>query len=119
MNRTQPSYHNKRNLFQRIDRLPTGPEWRCETIVVEGDETDEAGNILTEEVEIWMRDVLDCVKELLGNHQLASYLHFEPQLVFEDAEGNQRRIDEMHTGDWWWETQVSREYQCQADNCLL
>ena len=107
MERTNPSFHNKRSLFQRIDALPRGPEWKVETMVVEGDIQTEDGNCLVEEVELWWRDPVSCVKELLGSRHLAPHLHFEPQKKFEDDAGQERHIDEFHTGDYMWKLQVS------------
>lgn len=31
-----------------------------------------------------------------------------PEKMFTNDDGKERIIDEMWTGDWWWELQVSR-----------
>ncbi|KAK6977749.1 hypothetical protein R3P38DRAFT_2747985, partial [Favolaschia claudopus] len=62
-----PSYHNSRSFYQRIDVLPRGPSWKCELFSLTGDEADGKGQAKTEVVELWYRDPVECIKELLGN----------------------------------------------------
>lgn len=54
-------------------------------------------------------DPVECIKELIGNPAFCNQMHFEPERVYEDEEGKSRVFDEMWTGDWWWETQVSAQ----------
>ncbi|KAJ7458310.1 hypothetical protein B0H11DRAFT_2317943, partial [Mycena galericulata] len=62
-----PSFHNNRALLQRIDALPQGPTWECYPFELVGDELGEDGKLRTEILEIWHRDPVECVRELLGN----------------------------------------------------
>lgn len=109
-NRTQPSFSNKRNLFEKIDALPTkGPEWTCDIISAQGDLKDDDGALLPpEKLELWRRDPVECVRELLGNPALKEYLTYAPERVWADVAQENQVYDEMATGEWWWETQVSR-----------
>ena len=50
---------------------------------------------------------MECVEELLGNPALQGVMVYMPEHVYADAKGENRIYDEMWTGDWWWETQVS------------
>jgi len=50
------------------------------------------------------RDVEQCIRYLLRQKAYAQYLVFKPQKDF-DRQGN-RVYTEMHTADWWWDTQV-------------
>jgi Plavaka transposase len=61
----------------------------------------------TEKLELWRRDPVDCVRELLGNPGLKNYMKYAPEQVYEDLEGNTRIFDEMWTANWWWDTQVN------------
>ncbi|KAI9510909.1 hypothetical protein F5148DRAFT_1274585 [Russula earlei] len=45
--------------------------------------------------ELWYRNSLQCVEELISN----------PICIYEDSTGNTRVYDEMWTADWWWEMQ--------------
>lgn len=60
-----------------------------------------------ETMHLWRRDPVECVKELMGNPSFQDQLRFEPERVYEDEAGESRIFDEMWTGEWWWETQVS------------
>ncbi|KAI0058658.1 hypothetical protein BV25DRAFT_1871945 [Artomyces pyxidatus] len=99
------SFHNNRSFLKKIDALPRGPKWECETLVVEGDLLDENGKPKTEEVELWKRDPVECIQELIGNPAFRDDMHFAPQKIFDDLQGERRRFEEMWTADWWWGTQ--------------
>ncbi|KII83181.1 hypothetical protein PLICRDRAFT_119771, partial [Plicaturopsis crispa FD-325 SS-3] len=105
--RTQTSYHNSRNLLERIDELPTGPGWSCDMLTVTGDKLDEDKKPMVEELELWRRDPVDCVRELLGNPTFRDHLKYAPEHVFLDKHGEDRVYDEAWTADWWWKIQVS------------
>jgi hypothetical protein len=59
-----------------------------------------------EKLELWRRNPVDCVKELLGNPALKNHMKYAPERVYEDMEGKTRIFDEMWTANWWWDTQV-------------
>ncbi|KAF8426429.1 hypothetical protein BGX38DRAFT_1278994 [Terfezia claveryi] len=56
-------------------------------------------------VTFFYRDVEQCIRYLLRQKAYAQYLVFKPQKDF-DRQGN-RVYTEMHTGDWWWDTQMT------------
>ncbi|KAJ7051459.1 hypothetical protein C8F01DRAFT_999273 [Mycena amicta] len=106
----KPSFHNNYSFLQYIDSLPSGPKWSCRPFVLTGDEVGLDGQRKTMTVELWHRDILECVAELLGDARLANQA-YEPQRIFESMDdggrGVNREYSEMHTGDWWWETQLN------------
>ncbi|KAF8433433.1 hypothetical protein BGX38DRAFT_1289941 [Terfezia claveryi] len=57
------------------------------------------------EVTFFYRDVEQCIRYLLHQKVYAQYLVFKSQKDF-DRQGN-RVYTEMHTGDWWWDTQMT------------
>lgn len=59
-----------------------------------------------EAFEIYMRDVMECIKALYGDPEHAQYLCFAPEQHYADADKTQRLYHDMHTGQWWWSTQV-------------
>jgi Plavaka transposase len=95
-----------------VDQLPIGPEWKCELIRTNGDpiEGEDAGagrdGHVDDEMELWMRDPVACVQELVGNPAFHGEMAYAPEKVYTDPEGQCRVYDEMWTGDWWWEMQV-------------
>ena len=105
----KPSFYNSRAFLKKIDALPTqwATGWTCDIVTSKGDLLNEAGEPLpSEKLELWRRDPVECVRELLGNPALKNYLKYAPERVYEDSEGNSRVYDEMWTANWWWDTQV-------------
>ncbi|KAF8124506.1 hypothetical protein K438DRAFT_2154332 [Mycena galopus ATCC 62051] len=70
-----------------------------------GDEVDEKGVKKKEVVELWYRDPLDCIRELLGNPAFRGKQGFEPRRIFRSPEKTNREYSEMWTASWWWEIQ--------------
>ncbi|KAG8743109.1 hypothetical protein FRC11_014025, partial [Ceratobasidium sp. 423] len=100
------SFTSNYALNRLLDKLPTiGPRWRRIERKIEGSVIGMDGKKLTELVEIWMRDILEVVRELLGNIAYGKQLVFVPQKVYLNGVGGERKFDEMWTGDWWNEIQ--------------
>jgi hypothetical protein len=108
--RTKPSYHNKRTLLEKIDALPDVPGWTCEIFEITGDQIDirdaNSERKLTEEMELWCRDPIDCIKELIGNPAFKKHMQFKPERVFTDGQRKNEKFDNMWTCKWWWDLQV-------------
>lgn len=79
-------------------------------ISVVGDEVDGNGKFLEEELELWRRDPVACVEDLIQNPVFKNLMKYAPEHVYRDKEGRVRIFEEMWTGDWWWEVQVSVFY---------
>lgn len=60
----------------------------------------------TEDLELWKRDPVECIKELIGNPAFQEHLSYVPERVYSDEAGLNRIYDEMWTADWWYDTQV-------------
>ncbi|KZT29567.1 hypothetical protein NEOLEDRAFT_1175239 [Neolentinus lepideus HHB14362 ss-1] len=103
--RTEPSFHNSYSFFKAIDELPTGPQWTCEIITVKGNRQEGDGMPIKEELELWRRNPVECMAELLGNPAFQENIAYAPERVFSDRDGCRRIYDEMWTGDRWWELQ--------------
>ena len=97
--------------YKHIDTLLRGPKWECKELQITGDERDDKGKLKLEVVQLWKRDPVECIKELIGNPAFRNKLRYSPQRVYEDENGKTRVFDEMWTGDWWWNTQVSYRLQ--------
>ncbi|KAJ7235026.1 hypothetical protein B0H12DRAFT_1076218 [Mycena haematopus] len=106
--RINPSFHDNRTFLRGIDALPKGPGWTCHPFKLVGDELDADGKAQTETVEMWFRDPVECVKELLANPMFAGKQAYQPCRVFKQlVEGqlSNREYSEMWTADWWWDIQ--------------
>ncbi|KAG1831199.1 hypothetical protein DFJ58DRAFT_719589 [Suillus subalutaceus] len=103
---TEISIHTSNYTFQKkLNKLPKGPGWTCDIVTSTGDQMDGNDEPLTEQHELWRRDPVECVRELIRNPAFKDYLGYVPENVFADAEGKTRVYDEMWMGDWWWNMQ--------------
>ena len=82
--------------------------------MIEGDLRDDKGELRNEEADVWMRDPVECIRELIGNPLFKDCLKFAPYRVFKemnnDGEGRNRGWDEAATGDEWWDLQVRNPF---------
>ncbi|KAJ7184817.1 Zn-finger domain-containing protein [Mycena filopes] len=105
--RSRVSYHNNYAYLQKVDQLPTGPGWKCEIVTAAGNQLDENDEMMTEDLELWKRDPVECIKELMGNPAFHDYMAYVPERVYSNEDGREssRIYDEMWTAEWWWELQ--------------
>ncbi|KAI1782117.1 hypothetical protein LXA43DRAFT_906712, partial [Ganoderma leucocontextum] len=81
-------------------------KWKVEILEATGDELDESGKPRKETVEVWTRDPVECIRELIGNPVFEDFLRYEPVRNYSDEEGTNRIYENMWTGDWWWDMQL-------------
>lgn len=62
---------------------------------------------MKEESELWLRDPVEVVQDLLGRPSLRNATTYSPARAYTGEDRRTRIYDEMWTGDWWYETQVS------------
>ncbi|PSR76367.1 hypothetical protein PHLCEN_2v8507 [Hermanssonia centrifuga] len=105
--RSALSFKNKHSFFKKVDQLPRGPSWQCELFEAIGDEVDENGERKTERLELWKRDPVECIKELISDLSFRESLRYAPERLFEDPFGENPILSEMWTADWWSEMQLS------------
>ncbi|KZT23234.1 hypothetical protein NEOLEDRAFT_1149515 [Neolentinus lepideus HHB14362 ss-1] len=101
-----PSYENNCQFLKKIDSLPTGGAgWKCHNVQIAGDLNNGEGEIKMEDVELWTRDPLEVIWELLGNPAFKDAMVYAPEHVYTDEQRSKQIYDEMWTGDWWWKMQ--------------
>ena len=83
----------------------------CDIVNVVGDLEGPEGDRMGEDLELWRRNPLECIKELIGNPAFKDKMVYGPAQFFTDKDHTNRIIDEAWTADWWWETQVSTHLQ--------
>lgn len=74
-----PSFGNKASFLKKIDALPKAAKWTCNIVQVTGDRLDEDSNPMTEGLELWLRDPVECIKELLQNPGFRDSLKYAPE----------------------------------------
>ena len=67
---------------------------------------DANGDHRIETLELWHRDPIECIAELLGNPYFRGKQQYAPRHVFRNKDGTNWEFGEMWTADWWWEIQV-------------
>ncbi|KAJ7058408.1 Zn-finger domain-containing protein, partial [Mycena amicta] len=112
------SFHNNRAFLKKVNALPTGPDWTCHVVTVTGDRV-ENGERMKEEAELWTRDPLDCIKEIMSNPAFKDHMLYAPERVYSTSPASEddRIIDEMWTADEWYELQV-RCHSSSYDACV-
>ncbi|KAI0082439.1 hypothetical protein K474DRAFT_1585490 [Panus rudis PR-1116 ss-1] len=101
------SVGSKYTFFQKLDKLPESQKWVYDDITVVGDRIGEDNKMMSERLELWRRDPVECVRELIGNPDFRDAMAYSPQKVFADMGRNVRVYDEMWTGEWWWKKQTT------------
>ncbi|EJD45508.1 hypothetical protein AURDEDRAFT_64485, partial [Auricularia subglabra TFB-10046 SS5] len=99
------SFKNSREYFKRIDSLPRGREWMLKRLKLRGDLLDAQGKPLIEKLELWFRNPVEIISDLLANPAFADRIDFEPVRVWLDELKTKRVYGEANTGNWWWELQ--------------
>lgn len=67
-----------------------------------------------EAFDVYFRDIIECIRGLYGDPNFAQYLVFAPERHYADEDKTVRLFHDMHTGKWWWETQVRILAQTQG-----
>ncbi|KAG6835140.1 hypothetical protein H0H93_004526 [Arthromyces matolae] len=97
------TFSNTRELNKIIDgSLPGRPQFKRHEIVV-GDEV----------CEVFWRDIIACIKALLGDPDFAGYLAIVPEKHYVDEGKTTRLYHDMHTGKWWWSMQSMVTGSCR------
>ncbi|OBZ67180.1 hypothetical protein A0H81_13050 [Grifola frondosa] len=99
--RSALSFHNKDAFLKKIDSLPQGPTWICEPFEVTGDLKDEKGQTQVENVELWRRDPVECIRELLGNPAFKDDLRYAPEKMYGDRRAMNGYMMRCGVVTWW------------------
>ena len=91
------SFSNANELNQIIDEsLPNGlPKFIHEEVTLAGQTYD-----------FYYRDIVQCIRVLYGDPELAKFLICAPEKHFTGPDKKTRIYSEMNTGKWWWKRQV-------------
>ncbi|KAJ7833857.1 hypothetical protein B0H14DRAFT_3871531 [Mycena olivaceomarginata] len=103
------SFHNNRAFLKQVDQRPTGPDWMCKMVTAAGNRLDENDELMSEDLELWMRNPVECIKELISNPAFREHMAYAPEHVYGAKDGREesRIFDEMWTAEWWWKLQFS------------
>ncbi|KAI9508990.1 hypothetical protein F5148DRAFT_1275483 [Russula earlei] len=96
------------SFFKKINTLLAGSLWHTETFSFTRDLLDENGEPTQDHFELWYRNSLQCIEELISNPMFEKYISYVPECIYDDSTGNMHVYDKMWTADWWWEMQVHK-----------
>ncbi len=95
------SYKTSDELNRLIDKsLPGRPAFKRRVVITQGEAS-----------ELYHRDVMECVRALWGDPDFTDELILEPERQYADADQTIRMFHDMHTGKWWWRTQVRQSFK--------
>lgn len=89
----KPSFSSADELYQRIDCLPGGPEWKEKSFVMP--EAPEEGPIT-----FYWRDPVECLAYLQANPVFRGNMNYVPVEQYADEERLNRIFSEPHTAKW-------------------
>jgi len=79
-------------------------EWELPTL-----EDMKWNDIHQRPIKDWSRDIIKSMRWLMREPAHAEHLIYAPQQCVNSDPPPKRLNTEMHTADWWWEIQVSRD----------
>ncbi|KAG1731873.1 hypothetical protein EDD22DRAFT_788370 [Suillus occidentalis] len=89
------SFKNSKELNKICDKdLPGRPKFKHEQIIVAGEAFD-----------VFYRDIVECIRSLYSDPDSTDFLIFKLQRHYADEDQTVRLFHDMHTGQWWWDTQ--------------
>ena len=56
--------------------------------------------------EVFYWDIIQCIRALYGDPEFKGVLVFAPKRHYADTDRTVHVYFDMHTGQWWWDTQV-------------
>jgi hypothetical protein len=98
------SFTNHDELMTKIRDIPYGIKndaWTVADIEVGQDILGSSPN----QYQIRYRNVVTAIEFLMGHRPFVSHLAYAPVRQFSGTGSDNRIYNEMHTADWWWETQ--------------
>ncbi|CDO72062.1 hypothetical protein BN946_scf184962.g5 [Trametes cinnabarina] len=89
--RMKPSFQSNYLFYKMVDQLPgRAVNWKLEVFEAVGDEVGEDGQPKKERVELWMRDAVHCIRELMGNPAFRDCICYAPEKHYADPQGKTR-----------------------------
>ena len=99
MDKVGLSYSNSRSLLRCVENVPARAEWQSAALSFKDMPQDK--------YMLHYRSPIEAIKALLGDLALAKDIVYKPKRIFMNASKEKRVYNEMWTGTWWEETQVS------------
>jgi hypothetical protein len=102
-----PSFKNGNGILKLVASMPDDEalgEWELHTL-----EDMTRNDNHQRHIKYWSRDTIKSIRWLMRQPAYAEDLIYATQCCFNSDTPPTRHYTEMHTADWRWETQVSRD----------
>jgi hypothetical protein len=111
--RSKPVFSSKYKYYQKLHEVPGGLDWTVHHLDFAGTEHDEQHTLKSESLDLYTADIVEAVRQLVGNPAFAGELRYHAEPVYEiDNDGRwHRKYDEMSSSDWWRKIKVI-EHSC-------
>lgn len=113
---SDPPFVSRRHMFETIDRTEVGDVcWEKMTLQcasasdMEVNNRDSAPSWMQDKHEVWFRNPLSVIRNMLSNPSFDGSLDYVP---FREYGPNGRRWQNFMSGDWAWRQAVSRLVRC-------
>ncbi|OSX66647.1 hypothetical protein POSPLADRAFT_1133402 [Postia placenta MAD-698-R-SB12] len=70
-------------------------------------------------IELWKRNPVECIKELIGNPAFKDDIKYAPEQHFTSPDCNNHIFNEMWTGEWWWDIQKELPHNATITPVIL
>ena len=85
--------------------MPSVAKWTRKTVYAKSSDCDcnlDSEQDVEEEVlDLWMRDAIVLIQELLEDPNFKNEMHHRPMHLYTDESWEERIFGEMWTADWW------------------
>jgi len=102
-----PSFKNRDRVQKLVASMPDDlalGEWELHTL-----EDMKWNNIHQRPIKCCSRDIINCMRWLMRQPAYTENLIYAPEGCLNSDTPRTRLYTEMHTADWWWETQVRKD----------
>jgi hypothetical protein len=102
-----PSFKNGDSVQKLVANMPDNlalKEWELHTL-----EDMRWDHNHQHPIKYWSRDIIKSMRWLMRQPSYTEHHIYTPQCCFNCDTPPKRFYTEMHTADWWWETQVRRD----------
>ena len=101
------SFKNGDSVQKLMSRMPDDlalGEWELHTL-----EDMKWNDNHQRDIKYWSRDIINSMRWLMRQPAYAEHLIYAPRCCLNRDTSPKRLYTEMHTADWWWDTQVLRD----------
>ncbi|KAF7344062.1 hypothetical protein MVEN_01695700 [Mycena venus] len=76
-------------------------------VMTVGNRLDKNNELMSKDLELWMCNPVECIKELISNPAFREHMMYAPECVYGAKDGGEesRIFDEMWMAEWWWKLQ--------------